>query len=79
MDVHASPGPEREVVFLEKWESDEFLMIVEASTYAEVRYRLSYNIKNISFKLTTFAIDAYQSNARRMWKPWAGTSPEPTA
>jgi hypothetical protein len=77
MAVDAGPGPEREAVNLPKWEADAFLLLVEASTYAELRYQLSYAMRMISRPLPVSVIDAYQGNARRMWRPnpSAGTAP----
>lgn len=75
MDVDAHPGPEREAVVLPKWEADAFMMLVENSTYADVRFQLSYALRVLSFKPGDFVIDAFQRNARRMWKPSAGTAP----
>lgn len=54
---------------LKKWESDAFLMIVESNTYHELRYQLSYALKQVRFPMATSAIDGFQRSARKMWKP----------
>lgn len=69
MDVDASPGPEREAVVLPKWEADAFLMLVEANTYAEARYQLSFALKQLRFEPSKAVIDGFQRNARKMWRP----------
>lgn len=54
---------------LPKWEADAFLMLVEASTYAEPRFQISFALQNLRFKPAPAVVDAFLRNARlRMWK-----------
>jgi len=45
------------------------MMIVEANTYPEARYQLSYALRALAFKPGPAVIDGFQRNARKMWKP----------
>lgn len=49
-------------------------MITEANTYADVRFQLSYALKQRTQPASTEILDAFQRNARRMWRPSAGTA-----
>ena len=54
---------------LKKWESDAFLMLVEASTYPDPRFQISFAMKNMRFKPSPAVITGFCDNARlRMWK-----------
>jgi hypothetical protein len=75
MAVDAGPGPDREAVNLAKWESDAFLLLVDASTYSETRFQLSYAIRVVTRVVPSSVIDGYQRQARKMWKPSGGSSP----
>lgn len=44
-------------------------MIVESNTYHELRYQLSYALKQVRFPMATSAIDGFQRSARKMWRP----------
>lgn len=54
---------------LKRWESDAFLLIVQANTYREARFQLSYALKQVKFALSLAAIDGFQRSARKMWRP----------
>lgn len=75
MAVDAGPGPDREAAELAAWESDAFLLIVENSTYSEVRYQVSYALRVLRFVPGTAVLDGFQRQARKMWRPSEGTSP----
>lgn len=68
------PGPDREAAELEKWEADAFLMITEGNTYADARFQLSYALRVIRCAPPAVVIDAFQRNARKIWR---ATPPPP--
>ena len=74
MAVDAGPGPDRESADLAKWEAGIFCMITEANTYADVRFQLSYALKQRTQPASVTVLDGFQRNARRMWRPSAGTA-----
>lgn len=44
-------------------------MLVEYNTYADVRFQLSYAVKQLKSRPANTVIDGFQRNARKMWKP----------
>ena len=63
------PGPDREAAELAKWEADAFMLLVDGTTYAETRFQVSYALRMVRAPVAVTVADAFQRNARQMWKP----------
>lgn len=66
--MKAKIGPEREETEVSPFEADGFILIVEAETRAPERLQLSYAVSVVSLPKGTFVVDAFQRNARKMWR-----------
>lgn len=68
MAVDAGPGPERESVKLQQWESDAFMLIVDYNTFSAPRFQLSYALRLIRNPVAQSVVNGFQQNARKMWR-----------
>lgn len=62
-------GPPREQVDLPAWERDAFIMITEVNTYPPERTQVSHALKAVGRSQSVSVQDAFQRNARKMWRP----------
>ena len=69
LEVKAQVGPDREHADLQAWETDAFTGVVEGHTYPDSRYQLSAAFREVRSTQSASMQDAFQRNARRMWRP----------
>lgn len=51
-----------------QWESDAFMLIVDYNTYNDLRYQVSYALRNVRAPLSPFVVNGFHRNVRQIWR-----------